>query len=93
MFAAGTMACVVSVPAKVKLPIVFAPELVTSPARFPVTFPVNGPANAVDVVVPETCNFVLGVVVPIPILDSLPSIVITVVVDPPSFTLKVISVS
>ena len=51
-----------------------------------------GPANAVAVAVPVTCSFVVGVVVPIPTLDSEPSMVITVVVTPPSLTLKVISV-
>ena len=80
-------------PLIVRLPIVFAPELVTLPAKFPVTFPVNAPAKAVDVVVPSTSNFVVGDVVPIPTRDVPPSIVTTVVAVPPSLTLKVMSVS
>ena len=65
---------------------------VTSPVTFPVTAPVIGPVKAVAFTVPVTSNFVVGVVVPIPTLDSDPSIDITVVVVPPSLTLKVISV-
>ena len=57
-----------------------------------VTAPVIGPVNAVAFTVPTTSNFVLGVVVPIPILDSAPSMVITVVLVPPSLTLNVMSV-
>jgi hypothetical protein len=57
-----------------------------------VTAPVIGPVNAVALTVPDTSSFVLGVVVPIPILDSDPSMVITVVLVPPSLTLKVMSV-
>ena len=52
-----------------------------------------GPVNAVALTVPLTSNLVLGVVVPIPTLDSAPSTVITVDVTPPSLTLKVMSVS
>ena len=84
----GRIFFVVNVPPIANVPIVLAPELV----KFPLTFPVNGPANAVEVVVPEISNFVLGVVVPIPTLDSEPSIVITVVVTPASLTLNVMSV-
>ena len=76
-------------PPIVKVVIEFAPVLVTLPVRSPVT----GPANAVAVTVPETCSFVAGVVVPIPILDVAPSTVRTVVVVPPSFTLIEMSVS
>ena len=76
-------------PLIVNVPIVFAPELAT----FPVTFPVRGPAKAVDVVVPDISSLVDGVVVPIPTLDRDPSTVIMVVVTPPSLTLKVMSVS
>ena len=65
---------------------------VTSPVTFPVTAPVIGHVKALAFTVPDTSNFVLGVVVPIPILDSAPSMVITVDVTPPSLTLKVISV-
>ena len=35
----------------------------------------------------------VGVIVPIPTLDNDPSMVITVVIEPPSFTLKLMSVS
>ena len=55
--------------------------------------PVINPENAVAVTVPFTCKAVDGVVVPIPTLLSEPSIVITVVVLPPSLTLNVKSVS
>ena len=59
----------------------------------PTTAPVKGPVNAVAFTVPDTSNFVVGVVVPIPTLDSDPSMVSTVVVTPPSLTLNVMSVS
>ena len=42
---------------------------------------------------PDMSSLVLGVVVPIPILEVLPSIVIIVIVEPPSLTLNVMSVS
>ena len=70
-----------------------APELETLPVRFPVTLPVAVASMDVALIVPFTSNFVVGVAVPIPTLDSLPSIVITAVVDPPSLTLNVMSVS
>ena len=89
----GSISWVVNLSDRTKVPIVLAPELVTFPAKFPVTFPVTFPVKAVAVTVPSTCNFVVGVAVPIPTLDSAPSKVINVVVVPPSFTLKVISVS
>ena len=92
VFVSGAIAFEVSVPLLTNVPIVLAPELVTFPATSPVTAPVSGPENDVAVAVPETCSLVLGVVVPIPTLDSEPSMVITVVVTPPSFTLKVMSV-
>ena len=50
-------------------------------------------SSEVAFMVPFTSNLAVGVVVPIPTLDSAPSMVITVVVVPPSFTLKVMSVS
>ena len=95
------MLCEVIVPLKVVAPIVLVPELVMFPVKFPVTSPVTspitspviGPVNAVALIVPETSSFVVGVSVPIPTLDDEPSMVITVVVTPPSFTLNVISVS
>ena len=62
------------------------------PVIFPVTVPVNAPVKAVAVIVPSTSNAELGFIVPIPTLDSVPSIVKTVVVTPPSFTLNVMSV-
>ena len=71
----------------------FAPVLVMLPAKFPVTLPVVDASIDVALIVPLTSNFVVGVAVPIPTLDSDPSIVITVVVLPPSLTLNVISVS
>ena len=86
--AAGSIFCDVMFPDITKLPIVFAPEL----DKLPVTFPVMLPAKAVAVTVPSTSNFVEGDVVPIPTLDSDPSIVNTVVVTPPSLTLNVMSV-
>ena len=66
---------------------------VTSPVKLPVTAPVSGPVKAVAVTVPDTSNIVDGVVVPIPILDSEPSIVIRVVTVPASLVLNVMSLS
>ena len=57
-----------------------------------VTAPVSGPANAVAVTVPVTSNAVDGDVLSIPILDSDPSIVITMELNPPSLTLNDMSV-
>ena len=83
----------VNVPPIVKVPIVFAPELVTFPVKFPVTFPAVAASMDVALIVPFTSNACVGVAVPIPTLAFAPSIVITVVVTPPSFTLKIMSVS
>jgi hypothetical protein len=57
------------------------------------TTPVIGPVNAVALTVPDTSNFVVGVVVPIPILLALASMYIAVTLVPPSLTLKVKSAS
>ena len=99
--ALGKTVCEVIEPLNVVAPIVLVPELVIFPLKFPVTSPVTspvtapviGPVNAVAFTVPETSSLVVGVVVPIPTLDDEPSMVITVVVTPSSFTLNVMSVS
>ena len=87
----GIIVCVVSVP--VSAPPVSSRFKLAEPVTVPVTAPVSGPVNAVAFTVPLTSNFVVGVVVPIPTRDTEPSKVIRVVVVPPSFILKVMSVS